>query len=351
MKVLDSISISLADHHHLISLGTRPSTAGMTATNDLQSPLARLQADFARQHDHERQEAGSSSSSQPGVPSSSRPDALRRALQEDYNPFRASIDSTSTYGGPGWLDRRDSISSASVYSTSSAFTLTPSDPARRSEYFYHPSHDEERHLQVVQRRDSEGRRSLAGEVGVAHVFGQSKPTAPSSIAARPRRAAPPPPTIPEANGSSPRLAGSPRLAPARHPPGPSRQASESSFRSTASAAADGLPPGEHQLSLGIKSHQRGQLAESALHFRKSAEAGNTAGALLFGLSLRHGWGVVQDERQGLIYLERAVEASTARAPDGSIVVKPPVAGTPVRVSPKGHHHLRWYCADPFSSHW
>lgn len=292
----------------------------MTAIDDFKSPLARLQADSERQHDQGRQEGLSAGPS-------ARPDALRRALQEDYNPFRASIDSNST-AGLGWSARRDSLSTASVYSTASAFTLTPSDPARRSEYFYHPSHDDERQLQVVQRRASEGRRSLAGELGVAHVFGQSKPDA---VTARPRRAAPPPPSIPEgSSSSSPRTAESPRFPPHRLPLGPSRQASESSFRSAASAPEG--PPGDHQLSLGIKAHQNGQLAESAFHFRKSAEAGHPAGALLFGLSLRHGWGVVQDERQGLMYLERAVDASTARAADGSIVLKPHVASAPVRVS-------------------
>jgi hypothetical protein len=69
------------------------------------------------------------------------------------------------------------------------------------------------------------------------------------------------------------------------------------------------------LQLGIQHHEANRLAESAACFEKSArlskdEKGTSGvGMLMWGLTLRHGWGCPKDEKQGFQWLRRAAEAA------------------------------------------
>ncbi|QRV91673.1 HCP-like protein [Ceratobasidium sp. AG-Ba] len=70
---------------------------------------------------------------------------------------------------------------------------------------------------------------------------------------------------------------------------------------------------QQYLSRGIAAHEQGNLRESARYFERSAiaEGGCGVGMLMWGLSLRHGWGCRKDERAGFKWLRRAAEAAVA----------------------------------------
>lgn len=74
-------------------------------------------------------------------------------------------------------------------------------------------------------------------------------------------------------------------------------------------------PGAHPktpdeyLQLGIKHHEANRLEESALCFERSAkeQGGCGVGMLMYGLSLRHGWGCPRNEKSGFHWLKKAAE--------------------------------------------
>lgn len=74
----------------------------------------------------------------------------------------------------------------------------------------------------------------------------------------------------------------------------------------------GPPSAEDYLQMGIDSHQANRLEESASYFELSAktDGGSGAGMLMWGLALRHGWGVMKDEKMAFKWLRRAAEGAT-----------------------------------------
>ncbi|KAG8743418.1 hypothetical protein FRC10_012083 [Ceratobasidium sp. 414] len=84
---------------------------------------------------------------------------------------------------------------------------------------------------------------------------------------------------------------------------------------SSSASSKGKPPSAAQqyLTRGIAAHEQNNLRESARCFERSATAdgGCGVGMLMWGLSLRHGWGCRKDERAGFRWLRRAAEAAVA----------------------------------------
>ncbi|GAA95830.1 uncharacterized protein L969DRAFT_88670 [Mixia osmundae IAM 14324] len=66
----------------------------------------------------------------------------------------------------------------------------------------------------------------------------------------------------------------------------------------------------HCLQLGIDFHERGDLPRSALYFERSAslQGGCGTGMLMWGLALRHGWGVQQNQSTGFAFIKRAAES-------------------------------------------
>ncbi|TFK38614.1 hypothetical protein BDQ12DRAFT_650858 [Crucibulum laeve] len=63
------------------------------------------------------------------------------------------------------------------------------------------------------------------------------------------------------------------------------------------------------LQLGIQHHEANRLTESAKYFEKSAKenGGCGVGMLMYGLTLRHGWGCEKNEKTGFKWLQKAAE--------------------------------------------
>ncbi|THH05571.1 hypothetical protein EW145_g4696 [Phellinidium pouzarii] len=72
------------------------------------------------------------------------------------------------------------------------------------------------------------------------------------------------------------------------------------------------------LALGISHHEADRLAESAQCFEQSAtlDGGCAVGMLMWGLSLRHGWGVPKDEQRAFKWLKRAAEHAVLDLQEG-----------------------------------
>jgi hypothetical protein len=66
---------------------------------------------------------------------------------------------------------------------------------------------------------------------------------------------------------------------------------------------------DEYLQLGIKHHEANRLEESTLCFERSAkeQGGCGVGMLMYGLSLRHGWGCPRNEKSGFHWLKKAAE--------------------------------------------
>lgn len=64
------------------------------------------------------------------------------------------------------------------------------------------------------------------------------------------------------------------------------------------------------LHLGIEQHEKGTLERAAYYFERAAtlNGGVGSGMLLWGLSLRHGWGVHADPARGFRWIQRAAES-------------------------------------------
>ena len=70
---------------------------------------------------------------------------------------------------------------------------------------------------------------------------------------------------------------------------------------------------DEYLQLGIKHHEANRLEESALCFERSAkeQGGCGVGMLMYGLTLRHGWGCPRNEKSGFHWLKKAAELALA----------------------------------------
>ena len=76
------------------------------------------------------------------------------------------------------------------------------------------------------------------------------------------------------------------------------------------ASAESQTPEEY-LQLGIQYHEANQLKDSADCFEKSAkeQGGCGVGMLMWGLTLRHGWGCEKNEKNGFKWLTKAAESA------------------------------------------
>jgi hypothetical protein len=68
---------------------------------------------------------------------------------------------------------------------------------------------------------------------------------------------------------------------------------------------------QEYLLLGIQHHEANRLADSASCFEMSAkeQGGCGVGMLMWGLTLRHGWGCPKNEKQGFKWLQKAAESA------------------------------------------
>lgn len=91
------------------------------------------------------------------------------------------------------------------------------------------------------------------------------------------------------------------------PTTPDRGASRSNSRprSFSDAASDG------NIQEAIRLHEAGELAKATQMFGRLAETGNVLSQVLYGLSLRHGWGCQPDPTRAVTYLRSAATNSAA----------------------------------------
>ncbi|KAF9448841.1 hypothetical protein P691DRAFT_813499 [Macrolepiota fuliginosa MF-IS2] len=80
------------------------------------------------------------------------------------------------------------------------------------------------------------------------------------------------------------------------------------MRSPSPIAAEPQTPQDF-LQLGIQNHEANRLGEAAIYFEKSAKenGGCGVGMLMWGLTLRHGWGCEKNEKVGFKWLRKAAE--------------------------------------------
>lgn len=83
----------------------------------------------------------------------------------------------------------------------------------------------------------------------------------------------------------------------------------SSSRSSSPRPPEGLRTPQEFLQLGIQHHEANRLQESARCFERSAteEGGCGVGMLMYGLTLRHGWGCARNEKAGFKWVRKAAE--------------------------------------------
>ncbi|KAG1908640.1 uncharacterized protein F5891DRAFT_973996 [Suillus fuscotomentosus] len=104
---------------------------------------------------------------------------------------------------------------------------------------------------------------------------------------------------------TPRLDGSP--SPTGNSNFPTQSSSSPGNRSPSTEPST---PQEY-LQLGIQYHEANKLQDSAFYFEKSAkeQGGCGTGMLLWGLTLRHGWGCEKNEKSGFKWLTKAAESA------------------------------------------
>lgn len=90
---------------------------------------------------------------------------------------------------------------------------------------------------------------------------------------------------------------------------PQRPPSTTSSNRSSPRSPEGLRTPQEYLQLGIQHHEANRLRESARCFERSAteEGGCGVGMLMYGLSLRHGWGCARNEKAGFKWLRKAAE--------------------------------------------
>ncbi|KAF9435867.1 hypothetical protein BGZ76_005338 [Entomortierella beljakovae] len=89
-----------------------------------------------------------------------------------------------------------------------------------------------------------------------------------------------------------------------------------------SVAAQVLTPAQQRemeadsyIQRAIELHENNQLEEATYYFRLAAQGENPVGQLMYGLSLRHGWGCKPDPKVAIVYLERAAAYAMSELKD------------------------------------
>ncbi|KAH9487187.1 Mitosis inhibitor nif1 [Psilocybe cubensis] len=86
---------------------------------------------------------------------------------------------------------------------------------------------------------------------------------------------------------------------------------QSSLKAADAEKVTGPRTPQDYLQLGIQHHEANRLGESARCFERSANEGGGCGVgmLMYGLTLRHGWGCAKNERLGFKWLMKAAESA------------------------------------------
>ncbi|KIV88335.1 hypothetical protein PV10_08027 [Exophiala mesophila] len=69
------------------------------------------------------------------------------------------------------------------------------------------------------------------------------------------------------------------------------------------------PSSDIDIQEAIRLHESGDLAQATQMFRQLAQSGNVLSQVLYGLSLRHGWGCDPDLKEAVVYLSAAASNS------------------------------------------
>ncbi|ODQ66141.1 hypothetical protein NADFUDRAFT_82993 [Nadsonia fulvescens var. elongata DSM 6958] len=69
---------------------------------------------------------------------------------------------------------------------------------------------------------------------------------------------------------------------------------------------------EDHLMLGIKLHEEGKLRESSYHIQYAAFKGDPSAMLIYGLTLRHGWGIRANPQESIEWLKKATAHITGK---------------------------------------
>ncbi|KAF8955731.1 hypothetical protein BDZ97DRAFT_1856143, partial [Flammula alnicola] len=91
----------------------------------------------------------------------------------------------------------------------------------------------------------------------------------------------------------------------------SMQRSNTNLAAAGGGEESGPRTPQEYLQLGIQCHEANRLQESARHFERSAKEGGGCGVgmLMYGLTLRHGWGCGKNEKAGFKWLMKAAESA------------------------------------------
>ncbi|KAG0227391.1 hypothetical protein BGW42_002981 [Actinomortierella wolfii] len=93
---------------------------------------------------------------------------------------------------------------------------------------------------------------------------------------------------------------------------------------------------------GIELHEANKLVEAFGYFEKAAKGENPLGQLMYGLSLRHGWGCHPNPQKALTYLQKAAEYAMGELNELGPVKKPgsldPVQSKSSLSSSSSHRH-------------
>ncbi|CAI6095762.1 hypothetical protein V2G26_014386 [Clonostachys chloroleuca] len=78
---------------------------------------------------------------------------------------------------------------------------------------------------------------------------------------------------------------------------------------------------EEHLAKGIECHENGSLKESTYHLRYAARHNNPTAMLLYALACRHGWGMRENQKEGVEWLRKAAEYASIEIADDEGHVK------------------------------
>lgn len=90
------------------------------------------------------------------------------------------------------------------------------------------------------------------------------------------------------------------------PPASSLTTDKDSFEALRNKSLNNLLTLEEHVSLGIIYHENGNLRESSYHWQHASFQGDLTGMLLYGLALRHGWGIRQNPAEAVKWLRKAI---------------------------------------------
>ncbi|QSZ29215.1 hypothetical protein DSL72_003726 [Monilinia vaccinii-corymbosi] len=79
--------------------------------------------------------------------------------------------------------------------------------------------------------------------------------------------------------------------------------------------------GEEHVAKAIEYHEAGSLTKSTYHLRLAAKQHHPTGMLLYALACRHGWGMRPNQREGVVWLRKAVDSAGLEVADDEDTAK------------------------------